>query len=293
MMSDSSLIKERIPQHIAIIMDGNGRWAQQRGISRNEGHKRGLDALREVVRAASELGVRWLTLYAFSLENWNRPKIEVASLMTLLERYLELEIDQVIEKGIQLRAIGRPERLPPRIRKKVDDAIARTRDNSNMTLVFALSYSGRCEIVDAARKLLRDAEIGKVDPESIDEKIFAAYLYDPEIPDPDLLIRTGAERRVSNFLLWQIAYAEIYVTDVMWPDFGARELVEAVCDYQRRERRFGLTSEQVRGAGAPNADRQVARKREASEPRASEPGAGERGAREPEAREPGARDGSC
>jgi undecaprenyl diphosphate synthase len=248
MMIDSSLINERIPRHVAIIMDGNGRWAQSRGISRNEGHKKGLDSLRTVVRSASDLGIRWLTLYAFSLENWSRPKLEVASLMGLLERYLELEIDEVMEKGIQLRSIGRPDRLPTKLRKKVDDAIERTRNNSNMTLVFALSYGGRSEIVDAARKLLRDAELGKIDPESIDEKTFAAYLYDPEIPDPDLLIRTGAELRVSNFLLWQIAYAEIYSTGVMWPDFGERDLVDAIRDYQSRERRFGLTSEQVRGA---------------------------------------------
>jgi len=195
-----------------------------------------------------DLGVRWLTLYAFSLENWNRPKLEVASLMGLLERYLELEIEEVMEKGIQLRSIGRPDRLPNRLRRKIDDAIARTRNNTNLTLVFALSYGGRSEIVDATRKLLRDAELGKIDPERIDEKTFAAYLYDPEVPDPDLLIRTGAELRVSNFLLWQIAYTEIYSTDVMWPDFGERNLIDAIRDYQSRERRFGLTSEQVRGA---------------------------------------------
>jgi undecaprenyl diphosphate synthase len=247
-MIEPPLNRDRIPRHIAIIMDGNGRWAQARGISRNEGHKQGLEALRSAIRAANDLGVRWLTLYAFSLENWNRPKLEVASLMGLLERYLEIEIDEVMEKGIRLRAIGRPDRLPKRLRKKVDQAIARTQNNSNMTLVFALSYGGRSEIVDAARKLLRDAELGKIDPESLDEKTFAAYLYDPEVPDPDLLIRTGAELRVSNFLLWQIAYAEIYSTHVMWPDFGEQELIDAVHDYQRRERRFGLTSEQVRGA---------------------------------------------
>jgi len=238
----------RIPQHVAIIMDGNGRWAEQRGISRSDGHKQGLESLRAAVRGANDLGIQWLTLYAFSLENWNRPKLEVASLMGLLERYLELEINEVMEKGIQLRSIGRPERLPTRLRKKVDEAIERTRNNSKMTLVFALSYGGRSEIVDATRKLLRDAELGKIDPESLDEKTFAAYLYDPEVPDPDLLIRTGAELRVSNFLLWQIAYTEIYSTDVMWPDFGERELVDAIRDYQNRERRFGLTSEQVRGA---------------------------------------------
>jgi undecaprenyl diphosphate synthase len=247
-MTGPPLNRERIPRHVAIIMDGNGRWAQARGISRNEGHKKGLDALRSVVRSANDLGIRWLTLYAFSLENWNRPKLEVASLMGLLERYLEIEIDEVMENGIRLRSIGRPDRLAPRIRKKVEAAIERTQHNRNMTLVFALSYGGRSEIVDAARKLLREAELGKIDPETLDEKTFAAYLYDPEVPDPDLLIRTGAELRVSNFLLWQIAYTEIYSTDVMWPDFGERELYDAIREYQSRERRFGLTSEQVRGA---------------------------------------------
>jgi undecaprenyl diphosphate synthase len=246
-MTESELDKEAIPRHVAIIMDGNGRWAEQRGISRNEGHRQGLEALRNVIQGASDLGVRWLTLYAFSLENWNRPKAEVDSLMGLLEYYLQEEIDDVIEKQIELRAIGRPDRLPPRIRDQVTDAIERTRGNPNMRLVFALSYGGRSEIVDAARKLVRDAELGKIDPDSIDEKTFAAYLYDPEIPDPDLLIRTGAEMRVSNFLLWQIAYTEIYSTEVMWPDFRASDLEVAIAAYQSRERRFGLTSAQVRG----------------------------------------------
>ena len=241
------------PQHVAIIMDGNGRWAQQRGISRNEGHKQGLESLRAAVRGANELGVKWLTLYAFSLENWSRPKSEVESLMGLLEHYLETEIDEVMEKGIELRCIGRTDRLPPRIREDVAAAVERTRGNSEMHLIFALSYGGRAEIVDAARKLLRDAEQGNVDPERLDEKMFAAYLYDPEVPDPDLLIRTGAESRVSNFLLWQIAYSEIYTTDIMWPDFREADLELAVQEYQNRERRFGLTSEQVgnsRGAKA-------------------------------------------
>jgi undecaprenyl diphosphate synthase len=247
-MTEPELDTERIPRHVAIIMDGNGRWAEQRGISRNEGHRQGLEALRNVIQGASDLGVRWLTLYAFSLENWNRPKAEVDSLMGLLEYYLEKELDDVIEKGIELRAIGRPDRLPPRIRDQVNVAIDRTRGNPNMRLVFALSYGGRSEIVDATRRLVRDAEQGKIDPDRIDEKTFAAYLYDPEIPDPDLLIRTGAEMRVSNFLLWQIAYTEIYTTDVMWPDFREMDLKTAVRAYQARERRFGLTGAQVRGS---------------------------------------------
>jgi len=240
-----------IPRHVAVIMDGNGRWAERRGLSRIEGHRAGLESVRAVVRAAHEVGVRWLTLYAFSLENWNRPKQEVDELMRLLERYIDLEIEEVHRNGIQVRAIGRSDRLPASVRKKIEDAIELTRDNREMTLVFALSYGGRAEIVDAARRLLRDAESGKVDPERLDEKTFAAYLYDPEMPDPDLLIRTGAESRVSNFLLWQIAYTEIYTTAAMWPEFRKEHLVAAIQDYELRERRFGLTSAQVRdGSGA-------------------------------------------
>ena len=248
-MDERRLRPESIPRHVAIIMDGNGRWAERRGISRLLGHRAGLDAVRAVVRSAHELGVRYLTLYAFSLENWNRPKPEVDELMRLLERYLDSEIDEVDRNGIQVRSIGRSERLGVAVRERVKQAEERTRGNREMVLVFALSYGGRAEIVDAARKLLRDAELGKVDPERLDEKTFAAYLYDPEIPDPDLLIRTGSESRVSNFLLWQIAYTEIYSTDVMWPDFRKSHLVEALLDYQARERRFGLTSAQVRGGG--------------------------------------------
>ena len=248
-MREPRLDAKSIPRHVAIIMDGNGRWAERRGLSRIEGHRAGLESVRAVVRAAHELGVRWLTLYAFSLENWNRPKQEVDELMRLLERYIELEIDEVHRNGIQVRAIGRIDRLAASVRARIEDAVARTRANHEMTLVFAVSYSGRAEIVDAARRLLRDAESGKVDPERLDEKTFAAYLYDPEMPDPDLLIRTGAESRLSNFLLWQVAYSEIHSTPAMWPEFRKAHLVEAIADYQGRERRFGLTSAQVRGGG--------------------------------------------
>ena len=250
-MQERRLRPEFVPRHVAIIMDGNGRWAESRGRSRIEGHREGLEAVRAVLRGAHELGIRVLTLYAFSIENWNRPKAEVDELMRLLERYIDLEIDEVHQNGIQVRAIGRSDRLPGSVRGKIEDAVTRTRDNREMTLVFALSYGGRAEIVDAARRLLRDAESGKVDPERLDEKTFAAYLYDPEMPDPDLLIRTGAESRVSNFLLWQIAYTEIYTTAAMWPEFRKQHLVAAIEDYQTRERRFGLTSAQVRdGSGA-------------------------------------------
>ena len=228
-------------------MDGNGRWAEEQGLSREQGHREGVESLRAVVRAAHELGIEVLTLYAFSLENWNRPRNEVRQLMTLLGQYLDAEMEEVHRNGIRVRAIGRLDRLPPAVRKKVAEAEERTRDNREMRLVFALSYGGRAEIVDAVRKLVRDVEMGKVDPDRIDDKTFAAYLYAPELPDPDLLIRTGAEMRVSNFLLWQIAYAEIYATEVMWPAFRKNQLVEALLDYQSRERRFGLTSAQVRG----------------------------------------------
>ena len=237
---------DRLPRHVAVIMDGNGRWAERRGLSRIEGHRAGLESVRAVVRAAHELGIQALTLYAFSLENWNRPKAEVEELMRLLEQYLESELEEVMRNGIRVRAIGRADLLPPGVRRRLDQVIDESKGNREMTLVFAISYGGRAEIVDAARKLLRDFELGKVDPERLDEKTFAAYLYEPELPDPDLLIRTGGESRVSNFLLWQIAYTEIHSTEVMWPDFRKSHFVDALLDYQSRERRFGLTSAQVR-----------------------------------------------
>jgi undecaprenyl diphosphate synthase len=247
-MPEPRLRPELIPRHVAIIMDGNGRWAERRGISRIEGHRQGLEACRGVVRSAHELGIKTLTLYAFSLENWSRPKAEVDALMGLLDRYLDSELDEIDRNGIEVRTIGRVDLLPESTRALVAKAVERTRGNDEMTLVFALSYGGRQEIVDAAKKLLKDAELGVVDAEDLDEKTFAAYLYDPDTSDPDLLIRTGGEYRVSNFLLWQIAYTEIYTTDVMWPDFSKDHLVEAILDYQQRERRFGQTSAQVSGA---------------------------------------------
>jgi len=251
-MVERRLDKDRMPRHVAIVMDGNGRWAEARGLDRNAGHREGVEAVKAVVRAANELGIPRLTLYSFSSENWSRPKGEVEELMRLLDRYLESEVDEVMRNGIRIRAIGRVHRLPEAVRKRLDDVIERSRDNREMTLVFALSYGGREEIVDAARRIVHDAEQGKVDADQLDEKTFAAYLYDPESPDPDLLVRTGAELRVSNFLLWQIAYAEIHATRVMWPDFRKPHLVEALLDYQSRERRFGLTGAQVRSA-APEA----------------------------------------
>ena len=250
-MAQRRLQPDRIPRHVAIIMDGNGRWAEARERSRNEGHRAGLESVRAVVRGAHELGVKVLTLYAFSLENWDRPKEEVEQLMRLLDHYLDSEIDECHRNGIRLRAIGRLDRLAPALRKKIDAAIERTHENREMTLVFAVSYGGRAEIVDAAQRIARDAEDGKLDVNQLDEKIFASYLYAPDLPDPDLLIRTGSESRVSNFLLWQVAYSELYITGTMWPDFRKTHLVEALVDYQNRERRYGLTSAQVR---APSED---------------------------------------
>jgi undecaprenyl diphosphate synthase len=248
-MGDSRISMDRLPRHIAIIMDGNGRWAESRGLERNAGHREGIESVRAVVGESHGLGISTLTLYAFSLENWNRPKGEVNVLMNLLEEYLDIELPEIMEKGICVRAIGRLDRLPPSTRKAVNEAVTRSADNRGMTLVFALSYGARQEIVDAAKQLMRDAEAGKIDPERLDEKTFSAYLYAPDIPEPDLMIRTGGDSRVSNFLLWQIAYAEIYNTRLMWPEFREENLVDAILDYQSRERRFGLTSAQVGGAG--------------------------------------------
>jgi len=245
-MAERRLDRNALPRHVAIIMDGNGRWAEAQGLTRVEGHRHGLESVRAVVRAGNELGLDVMTLYAFSEQNWNRPKQEVEELMRLLAHYLDTEIEEVDRNGIRVRAIGRLDRLLPDLQRKIASAVERTRDNREMDLVFAISYGGRGEIVDAAKRLMRDAEDGKADAEHLDEKIFSAYLYEPELPDPDLLIRTGGESRVSNFLLWQMAYTEIFVTDVRWPDFRKATLVEALIDYQGRERRFGLTSAQVR-----------------------------------------------
>ena len=237
---------DAIPRHVAVIMDGNGRWAERQGLPRTEGHRAGLEAVRKVVRIADDLGIGFLTLFAFSSENWNRPKQEVDLLMRLPEEFFELDLPEVIRRGCRIRTIGRMDRLPPNVRRTLENAKQRTEEGTGMQLVFALSYGGRAEIVDAARRLLREHEQGRIDPDGLDEKTFAAHLDLPELPDVDLLIRTGNEQRISNFLLWQIAYAEIHVTDCMWPDFGRSELEAAIADFHRRERRFGQTSAQVR-----------------------------------------------
>ncbi len=241
--------RDRLPKHVAVIMDGNGRWAERRGLERSAGHRAGVESVRAVVRGAEELGIGWLTLYAFSSENWSRPKAEVDLLMKLPEEFFEAELPEVMRRNVRILSIGRHDRLPSSVRVSLSDAIERTQANTGMRLVFALSYGGRGELVEAARRMLRDHELGRLEPESLDEKGFAAYLDEPELPDVDLLIRTGGERRISNFLLWQSAYAELVLSDVLWPDFGKAELEAALADYAQRERRFGRTSAQVRGAG--------------------------------------------
>ncbi len=229
------VIPERIPRHVAIIMDGNGRWAAQRHLPRVEGHRAGIDAVRDTVETSARLGLDVLTLYAFSVENWKRPPTEVSVLMGLLRRYLRLELDTLLRNNIRFHVIGRPHELPDQVYHELLDAEARTSRNSGMQFNIALNYGGRAEIVDAARRAIESG----VSASSLDEARFAEFLYTAGQPDPDLLIRTSGEMRVSNFLLWQIAYAEIWVTDTLWPDFRCQHLLEAVVAYQKRDRRFG------------------------------------------------------
>ena len=226
---------ERLPAHVAIIMDGNGRWAAQRHLPRVEGHRAGIDAVRDTVETAARLGINVLTLYAFSVENWKRPAAEVSTLMMLLKRYLRSELQTLLTNNIQFRVIGRMEELAPDIQDELRTAIDRTVKNTGMLFNIALNYGGRAEIVDAARRAIESG----VRPQDLDEARFAGFLYTAGQPDPDLLIRTSGEMRVSNYLLWQIAYAEIYVTETLWPDFRRRHLFEAVLAYQKRERRYG------------------------------------------------------
>ncbi len=242
----SRLDPANIPSHVAIIPDGNGRWAESRGLPRTLGHSRGTEVVREVVRAAHELGIKQLTLYAFSTENWERPTDEVEAIMGLLDHYISEESEELEANGIQVRTIGRLHVLKPPLQRAVRTLETRTAGNDQMVLTFALSYSGRTEIVDAVRAIARRVESGGFDPEAIEEKDIREMLYAPDLPDPDLLIRTGAEHRISNFLLWQIAYTELWITDALWPDFTKQDLVEAIEQYQRRERRFGRTGAQVR-----------------------------------------------
>ncbi len=239
--------QRKLPHHIAIIMDGNGRWAKKKSLNRIKGHTRGADAVREVTRACRELGIKILTLYAFSVENWKRPREEVAALMGLLKQYLIKEREEMIQNNIRLRAIGRIEDLPPDVRAILQETIQKTARCDGMILNLALSYGGRSEILHAVQGILQDFQKGKLRPEEINFQRFSHYLWTQGIPDPDLLIRTSGEFRISNFLLWQIAYTELYVTETLWPDFNREELVKAIADYQSRERRFGMTSEQLNG----------------------------------------------
>jgi undecaprenyl diphosphate synthase len=226
---------DRLPAHVAIIMDGNGRWAAQRHLPRVEGHRAGIDAVRDTVECAARLGIKVLTLYAFSVENWKRPASEVSTLMLLLKRYLRSELTTLLGNDIRFRVIGRVDELAPDIQTELEEATARTAGNRGMLFNIALNYGGRAEIVDAARRAIAAG----VRPEDIDESRVASFLYTAGQPDPDLMIRTSGEMRVSNYLLWQIAYAEIYVTDTLWPDFRRRHLIDAVLAYQKRERRYG------------------------------------------------------
>jgi undecaprenyl diphosphate synthase len=230
---------KNLPRHIAIIMDGNGRWAQQRKLPRIEGHRAGAESVRQIVRACGELDIDFLTLYAFSIENWNRPKAEVAALMHLLEFYLKQEIPELNKNNVRLASIGRIHELPQSGQKQLQKSIEALSKNTGLTLVLALSYGGRAEIVDAVREITREVKAGRLDVADIDEKVIGQHLYTRGIPDPDLLIRTSGEMRVSNFLLWQISYAEIHVTETLWPDFRKPQLLEALEDYGKRHRRFG------------------------------------------------------
>ena len=238
------IARDRLPVHIAIIMDGNGRWAGQRHLPRVEGHRAGIEAVRDTVETAARLGIRVLTLYAFSIENWKRPATEVGTLMLLLKRYLRSELNTLLKNDIKFQVIGRMEELSPDVRDELSEAIQRTAGSSGMLFNIALNYGGRAEIVDAARRAI---EAG-VRPNELDEARFASFLYTAGQPDPDLLIRTSGEFRVSNYLLWQIAYAEIHVIETLWPDFRRRHLLEAVLAYQKRERRYGGIASAAIGA---------------------------------------------
>ena len=232
---------DRLPQHVAVLMDGNGRWAAQRHLPRVEGHRAGIESVREVVEGSARLGIRVMTLYAFSVENWKRPAAEVSTLMMLLKRYLRLELNTLLENNIRFKVIGRLEELATDVQDELRAAEDKTAGNTGMQFNIALNYGGRAEIIEATKRMLA----ARIDPEALDEARFSGFLYTAGQPDPDLLIRTSGEMRVSNFLLWQIAYAEIWVTDTLWPDFRKRDLLEAILAYQKRDRRYGGITQPV------------------------------------------------
>ncbi|OEK02538.1 di-trans,poly-cis-decaprenylcistransferase [Roseivirga sp. 4D4] len=237
---------ESLPQHVAVIMDGNGRWAKKKGAARVFGHKNAIKAVRDVTEGCAELGVKYLTLYAFSTENWSRPKLEVTALMELLVSTLSSEMKTLMDNGIKLDTIGDTESLPPKCQRELKEAMEKTSKNNRMTLVLALSYSGRWDITQATKSIARDMAEGKIDAENINQDLIDNYLNTSGIPDPELLIRTSGEQRISNFLLWQMAYTEFFITDTLWPDFRREDLYKALISYQERERRFGMTSEQLK-----------------------------------------------
>ena len=238
--------KDVLPKHIAIIMDGNGRWAEQRSLTRIAGHQKGIKRAKEIIRSCRKMGIQVLTLYAFSTENWNRPQKEIKTLMRLLQRFLIAEGNQLIRNNIRLNTIGAIEELPHEVNKALSEIMDKTKDNSGMVLNAALSYSGRSEIIHALRTVVEDVRNGAIKPQQIDESLFSTYLYTAGLPDPDLLIRTSGELRISNFLLWQLAYTELYITNTLWPDFTEQDLLIAIQDFQKRERRFGLTQQQIK-----------------------------------------------
>ena len=249
MLENPVLDPKRIPRHVAIIMDGNGRWAKQRNLPRIMGHKAGSESVKDIVRTARELNLEVLTLYAFSTENWKRPSMEVQGIMALLKTYLKSELQSMLQNDISLRCIGETDKLPADIQKILNEVIQKTAlktgDKPSLVLNLALSYGSRAEIVRAARIMAEKCVSGQFDPEDFSEQLFASHLYTVGLPDPDLLIRSGGEARLSNFLLWQLSYAELYITETMWPDFKGDNLIEAIRNYQDRERRFGQTSEQL------------------------------------------------
>ncbi|MDR2146555.1 MAG: isoprenyl transferase [Tannerella sp.] len=244
-MLKDEIEKSRMPQHVAIIMDGNGRWAKERGLDRSEGHREGVVSVRKVVEAAVEVGLKYLTVYTFSTENWNRPEEEVQALMSLMVAAIYRETPDLMKNNVRLTTIGDLERMPEDVRKTLEDCIEQTSVNTGTTLNLALSYSSRWEILEAVKNITEKVKYRMLDADDVNEKVFGEYLTTAGMPDPDLLIRTGGEKRISNFLLWQLSYAELYFTDIYWPDFKENEFFEAILSYQNRERRFGKTSEQI------------------------------------------------
>jgi undecaprenyl diphosphate synthase len=234
-----------LPRHIAIIMDGNGRWAQQQGKPRIMGHRAGVESVQDIVRAARELGIGVLTLYAFSTENWKRPPLEVQALMGLLKSFLESELATMVHNNVSLRCIGQKDRIPPEVREVLERVIRQTAGNTGLILNLALSYGGRSEITQAVQAIAQRCMDGTLSPQEIDQSVLEQHLYTAGLPDPDLLIRTGGETRLSNFLLWQASYAELYFTEILWPDFRKKDLLHAILDFQKRQRRFGKTGEQA------------------------------------------------